>query len=283
MNKEIEVFVTNRVWGDDPHADLETARKLNSDLVVEAEQKIRRIYLNFIRDNFENNQTVREIIESSEQPDLFNVLNEHFADFCRSESKEIFEECLKEIITELESYKKNPGSMYVIDSSTGKTVTQFNEGMVYQPPDYTGEDGVVRKSKKILHPSISVPLTISAYETAKKKEFLDKKELSTAMTYLKNPNSIIDSAIEILERNGYHSVDFIKSYTSLNIEFGKEHVSTLQSINPMFHRHVSLGAVLANRIMSALNGLTNYRIMSCESKTNSKTSWHSAVVLIQNA
>ena len=144
------------------------------ELTEEIQQTLAR-YLLDIRREFETNDEAKNIVISSDPAiDAKPKLLELFAHKCKPGTEKLFEEAIEIALNELDGFRKNPASLYLIDNATGKSVMPITDDLIYTPPDYIGEDGKLHKAKPVVHPGISSSLTLAVYGEAKLKRHLKK-------------------------------------------------------------------------------------------------------------
>lgn len=276
------IKIDSNLWGEDPHHDLAVAKRTNSELFSDAKKSVYRVYMLGLRHEFETDELTRKILErNNPATGGFDELLGHLSNLIRPETEEVFKECLNDLLLELDHQRKSPGSLYLISTDTGAAIMPLNSQMIYQPPDFIGDDGKKHKAKQILHPKISAPLAIKIHEDARLLEKLKKVEGKLAFEHVRNPNSIRNVAIEFLAKNGYISESLDDDFKQINLEFGKEHQDVFQSINPAFHRHVSFGRTLARQIMSEAGSPSKYEIGDVKTCENAKFHWYSVTVKLR--
>lgn len=247
------------------------------ELTEEIQQTLAR-YLLDIRKEFETNDEAKNTVISSDPAiDAKPKLLELFAHKCKPGTEKLFEEAIEIALNELDGFRKNPASLYLIDNATGKAVMPITDDLIYTPPDYVGEDGKLHKAKPIIHPGISSSLTLAVYGKAKLERHLKKiKDPITEQAYkhLHGPEQILEMAKERLVHNGISISDDSTKCDKI-IEFGREQAEgVMQSPNIHFHRAHMYAAVLAHKIMKLGGQSAEYFVGAIENKKNSKQSWY---------
>ena len=228
----------------------------------------------FLRRLFEADLNVREILigakpAKSAKNDLVQLLQDQI----KEEDTHLLNELLDELLDELEQQRSSEPSLYLVDTKTGKTLLRLDTEAIYQPPDYIGEDGLKHRAKPILHPGISVPLTLAVHEKAKLQKALAKPGYQSALQYSTAPESIIQNAKSKLEKAGY-TVGSVDGNQVETVEIGREYYDPLQSTGTTFHRHELFGAILAKRIIEKIGTPQLCEILDITAEKNSKQRWY---------
>jgi hypothetical protein len=238
------------------------------------DRRISRIRI-WLRKQFEEEQNVREILLASFPA---QAAKQHLIDYLGEQiqeklwNQEFFHQILDELLAELEEQRSAEPSLYLVDANTGKSIMRLREEAIYQPPDYIGEDGIQRRAKPVLHPGISVPLTMRAHNEGRLAKASANPNSASALLAIREPNSIIEAAIPHLQQMGYE-VGPLDSGEPEEVEVGREFYDPLQSQNVMFHRHAAFGAILARRIAERMGEAKKCDILRAVSEKNSKQRW----------
>lgn len=252
------------------------------DLTEITSEKVLANYLLKFRKILETNDQIRnEIINSSPakaaKPRLMKLLTSE----CDSDTKDLFEQAIEIILSELDDFREKPGSLYLVDSNTGMTVMPMSDELVYTPPDYVGEDGKLHKSKPMLHPGMAASLTLAVYGKAKIQRHLKKAtDLVSKQAYkhLSGPEQILEMAKERLNYLGVVVNDAPDKCDQI-IEFGREQVEgVMQSPNTRFHRAHMFAAVLAHKMLKLGGKTAEYSIGPIKNQENSKQRWYTVEV-----
>jgi len=240
-------------WGENIFAL--AVKKPGVEISTDVENAVVVRYRLELRTRFQTDPKVREAI----RPDVpvRECLDDiHFAvaDVCREGTEEIFKKVLNELVDELETLRKSGEALFLIDNDTGKAIMPLQEKHIYTPPDFMNEAGQMQKSRPIVHPSISGPLTLHKYEKGRAESVLAKitPENKLAFAHLTDPDVIAKTAIEVLKHRGYNICELADGLDGF-VEIGREHFSGMeQAPNLRFHRVHLFGQVLARRIMDLL-------------------------------
>jgi len=248
---------------------------MSHDITLSKENAMSNVRIR-VRDLFEIDPNIKKILSDAENP---SDVSASILEILKKEklNESVLEEVLGELLGELDQYKNSEPGLYLVDSKTGKSVIKLREGAVYQPPDYIGEDGIKRRAKPILHPGISVPLTMLIHEEGRLSLAKEKPGSSKALTAVLDPTSIIREAEFRLQEMGYEIGPVNEGFVE-KIEIGREYYDPLQSKNDQFHRHFAFGAILAKKIMSKMQDFEKCELVSIESMKNSKQRWYEVSV-----
>lgn len=270
------------LWGEDRHAALVAAKDAgDAALVAQTEQRILRDYRLQIRHKFESDAAVAEALkDASPAAAEFDRIRGLVADLARPESEQLFNAALRELLAELDEMRSRPGSVYLVETDTGKATIQIRPEHLYQPPDFVGEDGKVHKSGLILHPGVSASIIQKRYQEARVADAIERggQRAALAMEHLRDPDAVRIRAVQVLEELGIKT-DLEAPARYVELEFGKEHVEgPLQSPNPGFHRAYVFGGQLARRVRDELSGAKSCRLERVEMKVGAKRRWYLAKV-----
>lgn len=289
MNKKIEkVLPITTSWGEDIFA-LVAAQKLGSkELAKSAEQTIERRYRLELREKFQKDEKVRQaLVESAEcllTDGTFESIHGLTSDLIRVGTEEIFFRILHELLEELDAMHKREPSAYLIANADGKVLMPISAKDIYTPPPYVGEDGVTRPAKPILHPAISAPLTMLAFEKGRKSEAIERAieagSPAAVEHLIQGPESILERARILLQHQGIE-VEPIDAGTTQTVEVGRERVDDmLQAPNYGFHRSQMYGSLLAKKVIDLLQGRRKCDLKSATLKKGSKEQWYSVVLML---
>ena len=270
------------LWGEDPHRSLVAARRSGEKgLILLAEDEVLRQYRLRIRKEFEQNAGVISVLEASKPArSASDEIGRILSHLVRDESSDLFAQALHELLDELDEMRKKPGSMYLVETDTGKATLPIGPQHVYTPPDFMGEDGKLHKSQPILHPGLTAPIVQRKNDDARTAAALAKggEKSALALEHLKDPDAVRNKAVESLAELGV-SADLEAPARTVLVEFGREQADgALQSLNPRFHRAHVFGKILARRIVEELGGGRTCSVVSVEQKRNSKKRWYVATV-----
>ena len=251
-------------WGDDAFAII-TQKIGSQDVIQRAEQTIEKRYRLDLRDQFQNNQAVcNALIESKDcllNEGTFDSIRGLTKVILRAGTEEIFDRILHELLDELNEMHKKEPTAYLVNHQTGKVMMPMSAKDIYTPPDYADENGILHKSKSILHPAISAPLTMYAYEENRKHIAIARSTSLAAVEHLvQGPESILQRAKMLIESQGIivKPTDGEKK----TIEVGRERVDDmLQAPNYSFHRSQMYGSLLAKKILDILK---EYNTDTCD-------------------
>jgi hypothetical protein len=218
-----------------------------------AEAKLLAQYMLDIRNQLETNLQAREIAARAKPAIIaFSELAEILTPIIKPGTGDIFEKALEEILIELDQLRISEAGLILIDNETGKSILSLTPDMIYTPPDYIGDDGLVHKAKPILHPSISSALGLAAQDKSIILNQLEKaRDPKTKLAYehVANPNRITELAVERLKNIGVHITEDINGIQAKDIEFGREQVDGIrQAPNIRFHRANMFAAILATKV-----------------------------------
>lgn len=194
------------------------------------------------------------------------------------------------LLKELSSIKAMEPAQYLVDNETGLIVKALEEGDIFTPPDYIGEDGNVYPSQPKVHPKISVALAMSKVEIHNRAALLEKAKLPEykfTLSHILNPNSILVRARFLLENHGIIISDAgleNNEQKPIEIEFGRENIACReQAINPAFHRAHSFGSLLASKIKQIASVGDTVWIGNLTQRSNSKELYYTADCWIERA
>ncbi len=269
-------------WGTDPHSSLVAARASGNALILDqATDKVLCRYRSLLRNLFEQNAEVIAVLGRHDLvTNAFDDLKTLFSELIRSESADLFDSILRELLNELEEMKKSPGSLYLVETDTGKATLRIGPEHVYYPAAFIGDDGKLHKPVPILHPGISAPIIQKRHQDARVSQAITRggKMASLALAHLSDPNSIRIQVLNELHELGI-STDLESPTKFITIEFGKEAGDgALQSLNPKFHRFFVFAKQLLNKVRSELNGKNNCSISDVELKSNAKKRWYTVTI-----
>jgi hypothetical protein len=269
-------------WGEDIFT-LVTARQLGSQQLVEhAEAQIERRYRLEMREKFQRDPRVRQaLIESAEcllSEGTYDSVRGLMVDVLRAGTEEVFDRVLHELLEELDVMHKREPSAYLVSHQDGKVLMPITDKDVYTPPPYVGEDGITRPAKPILHPAISAPLTMLAFEQGRKNEAITRAVAAGASAAVEHlvmgPDAILERARVLLRTQGV-TVEPLENGTPATIEVGREHVDDmLQAPNYNFHRSQMYGSLLAKKVLNLLRGQGRCDLKSAILKKGSKEQWY---------
>lgn len=263
---------------EDIYRALVVHRNTGSTLVLDTERKVKAGYLHQIRDEFQNNDKVKALLKQSPEnirEQLIELLNH----IIRSGSEDLFELALDQVIIELSEQLKAKHALYLVDDDTGEIMMPLTPDMLYQPPDYEGEDGKMHKATPIVHPKITSSLALLKAEKHKEAALFKKHEDNPvalqALEHIKSPNKIIDLTIEKLKKFNITVVDRITNGEDHIVEFGHEQADNVyQSFNASFQRISMFSSTLATRIYKICGNGGICSIKNFEEKQNSKHHWY---------
>jgi hypothetical protein len=268
---------------EDIYKSLVIHRNTGSTLVLDTEKKVKAQYLHQIRDEFQNNEKIKKLLLQSPS-DLRDQLIESLEHLIRPDTQDIFELALDQIIIELAKQLEAGHGLYLVDDDSGEIMMPLTPDMIYQPPDYEGEDGKMHKAMPIVHPKITSSLALLKGQKHKEAELLDKYKDTVALKaleHLKSPEKIIDLTIEKLKKFNITIVGHITSGELHIIEFGHEQADGVyQSFNPAFQRISMFSSVLATKIYKLCGNGGICSIKNFEEKKNSKQHWYKVDVAI---
>jgi hypothetical protein len=269
-------------WGEDVFS-LVTAKQLGSQELVEAaEQAVERRYRLELRDKFQKDPRVRQaLVESAEcllSEGTIESVRGLLKDAIREGTEEIFDRILLELLVELDAMHKREPSAYLVSMRDGKVLMPITAKDIYTPPSYVGEDGITRPAKPILHPAISAPLTMLAYEQGRKSESIEKAIAAGAPAAVEHlvqgPESILERARILLRTQGIQ-IEPLEGGTPATIEVGREHVDDIhQSPNYGFHRSQMYGSLLAKKVLDLLHGRGKCDLQKATLRKGSKEQWY---------
>jgi hypothetical protein len=257
-----------------------------ADLVEITDEKILANYLLQFRKILETNGQIRNVVVNSDpaieaKPKLMRML----ADQCKPGSEKLFKQAIDILLTELDEFRRKPSSLYLVDEDTGKAIMPITDDLVFTPPDYVGEDGLLHKSKPTLHPGITASLALAVYGKAKIKKHLQKATDSIskqAYKHLSGPEQILEM---VKERFDYLGIEIIEAPDRCDqtIEFGREQVEgVMQSPNIRFHRAHMFAAVLAHKLLKLGGRSARYFVGSITNEKNTKQTWYTVEVGVES-
>jgi len=229
----------------------------SKEVVQKAEQIIEKHYRLEIRDKFQNDQAVSSaLIESKEcllNDGTFESIRGLVKSVLRAGTEEIFDRIIHELLEELNRMHSVCSSAYLVNRQDGKVLMPMSAKDIYTPPDYIGDDGKLHKSRPILHPAISAPLTMYAFEEGRKKEAIERSSSLAAVEHLiQGPESILERAKMLLAGQGI-IVEQLTTGAKRTVEVGRERIDDmLQAPNYSFHRSHMYGSILAKKVLDLL-------------------------------
>jgi len=269
---------------EDIYKSLVIHRNTGSTLVLDTEKKIKASYLHQIRNEFQNNDKVKQLLLQSPN-DLRDQLLKSLEHLIRPDTQDIFESALDQVIIELAKQLEAGHGLYLVDDNTGEIMMPLTPDMIYQPPDYEGEDGKMHKAMPIVHPKITSSLAILKGQKHKETKLFNKHKDNPvalqALEHLKSPDKIINLTIEKLKKFNITVINYIASGEFYIIEFGHEQADGVyQSFNPCFQRIGMFSSVLATKIYKLCGNGGICSIKNFEEKKNSKQHWYQVDVTI---
>jgi hypothetical protein len=268
-------------WGEDVHAIWKESGG-SGPLARRAGEKVFADYALALRREFEGNETAREILESSvPAASAKEMIVEALSHLAREESKDVFEKAVAFVLEELDRLRKQPPSLYIVDTKTGRSAIPLGENGIYQPPDFVDEGGNLRRARPIVHPGISSSLALAeaaANRMAEVEEAAASSPLAKmAFEHLTDQDSVARTANEFLRKSG---VGACEDGEEILIEFGHESVAgPLQSPNVAFHRRELLGRILTNKVIEKLCGPGEASVVEVSKGGGAKRQWWKARVL----
>ena len=226
-------------------------------LVKDLSAKILAGYLNLLRDEFQTNEEVKDIIaEAKPAVSCVDVVKSRLKNLAVIDSVSIFEEAVLYLLTEIDEFRQLTPGLYIVDKETGKAITQYGPDAVFQPPDYIGEDGKLHKSQLVVHPKITSAIVKSRVEQHRLQRIAaqvkNNPAAAASFAHITEPHKLITKLKTRLETSGVE-VELVDSGFSEYLEFGRENINDIfQAPNIMFHRLQSWTNSLFKRI-TAMN------------------------------
>jgi len=253
-------------------------------------------YLRMVRRELEENPEARETVAaadpaSSASEELLRILSVSRSGrsfpVLREGTEELLAKAVGQVLAELEVQRKGPKSLYLVDETTGKSVMALPEEAIYQPPDYVGEDGELRKAKPIVHPGLSSSLAMKRAENWRLGKVSALAEanpmLKKAFEHLTEPEKMVVLASEKLRREGFIPSDLGDGEPEETIEFGRESVAVMfQSPNPGFHRAHVFADSIARRVADLCNPGSEVRLGTIKERNNGKQRWYVLGVTVRS-
>lgn len=243
--------------------------KLNSSLENPEVKDVVKV----MRNALTYDQELRTRLSDAGESEISGVLQDKFWGQFPDEN---VVEASKYIATETIELRKNLGS-YLI--SNDQIVMKITSDMIYTPPDSTDEHGNKRPGLPMLHPKISSGMMMLAQQKEESNKIKSSvpERLQNSIAHLDNPNLILNSARESLERNLIEIVEKEDCDTHCTFEIGRENVAELkESPNFNFNRIETFGSALSFKIRSI--GTKKVHLASIKKLNTSKQSWYEVLV-----
>jgi hypothetical protein len=273
-------------WGINIHKTLSECRQNgDTELAKTLEKKITASYLMSIRNAFETDSKVRQTLSKQcKAEELFEEIKNDLADLSKPGSEDIFEKSVMIILKELDTLRTKSHNAWVVSTTTGKLVCPLNEELVFQPPDFINEDGVLTKARPTVHPAITSALALAEQETNKKEllaTLLDRPDTKLAAAHLLGPETILKRVTNKLSESGVDVCDAPFDGIITEIEFGREQLDGLsQSPNYKFHRIQMFTVTLFKKIVALCINTKKCHISVPKECKNSKQRWYTVKVTV---
>lgn len=252
-------------------------------------------YLRSVRRELEENPEARDTVAAAEPAtsaadELFRILSStrpgREIPVLKPGTEEILGRAVAQVLAELEVQRKGPRGLYLVDESTGRSVMALPEDAIYQPPDYVGEDGELRKAMPIVHPGLSSSLALKRTEEWKVKTAVERAEKNPALrgTYehLTDPERMAAIAADRLRALGVMASGLGDEDPEEEVEFGREHVGgVFQSPNPGFHRLHTFAGSIVRRVMEKCGPGSEVRLGRVKEKSNGKQRWYTVGLTVR--
>ncbi len=280
MNKIAVIPESGDVDAEDEISKAASSLATSGEDRQKIEERIVGRYLLRLRHEFTNNAVIVETLKNAE--DLQSI-KEYLLQELKIEplggTEGFLAKALDLILQELQIQRNSLPSEYLIDKDTGKAIMAITPDMVYQPPDYVGEDGLVHKARPILHPKISSGLAMRTQETERNSALFKRASESPlhamALTHITDPDSMLRMAEERLAKHGFVVGDVPDHAQSEEFEFGSEMIDAeFQSLNPSFHRACSYAAILATKIAKKFPMSGEIKMGPAQLKKTAKQRWY---------
>lgn len=252
--------------------------KTSNELARESEVQIEKRYRLELRKRFQKEEQINKSLAESAQcltnESTFESIRSLTEDSVKPGTEEIFERVLHELLEELSELHKKSPSMYLVNQQDGKIVLPLGPESIYTPPDYVGEDGKLHQSKPILHPAISVPLTMLRYEQGRKSQAIAKAPNEASIEHLRGPEQMIENAKVLLQNQGIE-IKSLPDGEKATIEVGRERLDDImQSPNYSFHRSHMFGSLLAKKILDLTHSKGQVDITGATLRKGTKEQWY---------
>jgi hypothetical protein len=232
-------------------------------------------YLLKLRKILEEESTISEKINefnpaiSAKEPLIDFIKTKYPEDFA---SYEDLEESVTAILKELDLHRSKIPSLYLVDQNTGKTVVPFTKEAIYQPPDYIGLDGRLKKSRPIVHPGISSSLALLEQEEEKQKKLLVLAKTEKSHYHLVEDKMTNFLKVKLSE-NGFTEQEIDGPWKQL--EFGKENEAGVeQAVSSSFHRIELFTSIICKKLKDICGENKKCQIGKIQNHKNSKFRWY---------
>lgn len=282
------------VWGEDAFALAQRHRASGMELDRSAKARILALYLKRIRSlvgsNSETGWHLQEVMKHavpalSAKEAVTEILLR--AEAVSEGTEDIFHEAVTVLLEELEEQRKVGAKRWIVDETTGRAIVPLTPETIYQPPEWTDEEGRVHKPLPRLHPDIAIGLAearVKAEKNAKILALAADPVRGRSYRHLSDPQSIAELARHRLREAGVRVMDAgseLGEGEDSVVEFGRENVEAdLQSTNESFHRTANYAASLAVKVQKLLKpGATCY-LGEVSIVTSPKERWFTVPVRI---
>lgn len=207
-------------------------------------------HLNALRPEFQSKQAIRDILasESPESEKVDQIRSYIDIDFG---NEEVLLSAISTLVKESASLATQDPKQYLVDRDTGFIVKALEEGDIFTPPDYLGEDGQMHPSQPKVHPKISVSLALSKVASFKNEQIVAKSEqpeFKHTFEHILNPDVVLKKVNDLLRAKNIFVDEHDNNF--LQLAFGHESIEGQeQSINPAYHRSQALSAILASKVL----------------------------------
>lgn len=282
------------VWGEDAFVLAQRHRESGMELDRSARERILALYLKRIRSlvgsDSETGWHLQEVMRhavpaSSAKEAVIEILLR--AGAASEGTEDVFHEAVTVLLEELEEQRKVGAKRWIVDETTGRAVVPLTPETIYQPPEWTDEEGRVHKPLAKLHPDIAVGLAEARIKAERKAKILALAAdpvRGRSYRHLSDPQSIADLARHRLREAGVRVTDAgseLGEGEDSVVEFGRENVEAdLQSTNESFHRTANYAASLAVKVQKLLKPGATCSFGEVSIVTSPKERWFTVPVRI---
>jgi len=261
---------------------LAAAKSIGDDrLTAQAEEAVRIRYRLELRRRFEEDPNVRECLSDGRPAaECREWVLDALKDSCREGTEDLFTQVVDELLREIDHFRSMPPAMYLVDERTGQALLPLKEGLIQRPPDFVGDDGIVRRARPIVHPGVSSELAMREQASTRRTAALERAEAAgptaaLSVAHERDPGSITAVAAEFLESAGVTVGPIAGAGDPGEVEFGREfYDGILQSPNYAFHRFRMFGELLARKVLEAMGGPGACELGRPELQNSSKHRWY---------
>ncbi len=268
-------------WGDDPGTAIQKAA--GTPLAAQVESDVVAGYLLALRSLLEKDAELHQAVAGCHPAQEARPLLIAAHKAVKPGTEHLLERAATILLDELQQMRAASPSLYLVSCKTGRSVMPIAAKDVYTPPDFEGLNGVMQKSRPIVHPGLSSTLALAAHEAAKRDSMmaLVTPEAAMAFAHMTEPERMLERAKQKLAG----IVEFAPvDGPQQEIEFGREHVAGLeQSANLAFHRVELFASTLAKKILDRCGPGGRCSVGGVRSCSGSKQRWFICTLKFERA